>query len=389
LSVSVLDNAGEMVRSPVSLPVNQEGLSKLVDILAETTKNKKEIQVGMEATGNLLENVYSFLEEKEYTQVLINPHQSKKFHELARRKAKTDRVDSVVIAGLLRSGETIGSYVPEDDVQALRELVRLRHSLQKTKKNYQRRASSLLGVVFPEYTQLIKDPFGKVSSRILTSYPTAIHMRRAKASALVKISRRIQGNNYSGELAHKLIEAARRSIYSGKASRVRGMNLRILLEEIKSLKEKIERIDKEIDDILYSKEPPSPEGRLLEIPGVGPKTVAAFRGEVGDVNRFKSGKELIGFIGWHPKISESGEKKSQHPKMSKKGSSTLRAALYIASVSCIKHNRELSSLYLKKISQGKEAKQALVCVGKKLAYIMYSILKNGSSYDPQRVFLQV
>ena len=47
----------------------------------------------------------------------------------------------------------------------------------------------------------------------------------------------------------------------------------------------------------------------------------------------------------------------------------------MASVACIKHNRELRSLYLKKISQGKEAKQALVCVGKKLACIMYSMLK--------------
>ena len=88
---------------------------------------------------------------------------------------------------------------------------------------------------------------------ILTKYPTAIHMREAKASDLVKISRRIQGNNYSGELAYKLINAAKKSIYSGKAYRVRRINLRILLEEIKSLKEKIERTGKEIDDILSSK----------------------------------------------------------------------------------------------------------------------------------------
>lgn len=56
LSVSVLDDAGEMIRSPVSLPVNQKGLSKLVDILTRISKNKNEIQVGMEATGNLWED---------------------------------------------------------------------------------------------------------------------------------------------------------------------------------------------------------------------------------------------------------------------------------------------------------------------------------------------
>ena len=47
--------------------------------------------------------MYSFLKKKGYCIILINPHQSKKFHELARRKAKTDKVDSIVIAGLLRS----------------------------------------------------------------------------------------------------------------------------------------------------------------------------------------------------------------------------------------------------------------------------------------------
>ncbi|GAH48115.1 unnamed protein product [marine sediment metagenome] len=59
------------------------------------------------------------------------------------------------------------------------------------------------------------------------------------------------------------------------------MNLKILLEEIQSLKEKIHRLDSQIEDILFAKEPLSPEAKLLEIPGVGPKTVAAFIGEVG------------------------------------------------------------------------------------------------------------
>jgi len=78
--------------------------------------------------------------------------------------------------------------------------------------------------------------------------------------------------------------------------------------------------------MTFSKESPFSEGRLLKIPRVRPKTVAAFIGEVGDVARFKQAKELIGFIGFHPTISESGKRKNQHPKMSRKGSPTLRVA---------------------------------------------------------------
>ena len=87
--------------------------------------------------------------------------------------------------------------------------------------------------------------------------------------------RRIQGNNYSFELADKLIEAAKEPIYSGKASEVRGMTLRILIDEIQFLKNKIKEIEDKIDEILSFNEPSSPQKRLLSIPGVGPKTVAA------------------------------------------------------------------------------------------------------------------
>ena len=144
----------------------------------------------------------------------LNPYQTRKYHQLLSKKAKTDKVDSLVIAGLLRSKEALASYVPEDEVQVLRELVRLRHHLQKDKKNYLRKAYTLLNLVFPEYTNLIKSPFRKVSSMILLKYPTAVDMARAKKTELVKMARRIQGNNYSFELAEKLIEAARESIYS-------------------------------------------------------------------------------------------------------------------------------------------------------------------------------
>lgn len=69
-----------------------------------------------------------------------------------------------MIAGLLRSKEALASYVPEEEVQVLRELVRLRHHLQKDKKNYLRKAYSLLNLVFPEYSNLIKSPFNSHST---------------------------------------------------------------------------------------------------------------------------------------------------------------------------------------------------------------------------------
>ncbi len=65
---------------------------------------------------------------------------------------------------------------------------------------------------------------------ILKKDPTAIHMARARRTNLVKMARKIQdNNNYSSELAEKLIQVAKESIHSGKASEVRAMALRIFI----------------------------------------------------------------------------------------------------------------------------------------------------------------
>ena len=211
-AVSVLDQEGEAITKFLTFPCTSKGFEKLANKISSLKLEKDKTVIGIEATGNLWENLYSFLEG--YKVIILNPYQTRKYHQVLSKKAKTDKVDSLVIAGLLRSKEALASYVPEDEVQVLRELVRLRHYLQKDKKNYLRKASSLLNLVFPEYTNFVKDPFKKVSSMILKKYPTAIHMAQARKTDLVKMARRIQGNNYSSELAEKLIQIAKESIYS-------------------------------------------------------------------------------------------------------------------------------------------------------------------------------
>jgi len=169
----------------IAMRINRKGFEKLVDKISCLKLEKDKTLIGIEATGNLWENLYSFLEG--YKVIILNPYQTRKYHQLLSKKAKTDKIDSLVIAGLLRSKEVLASYVPEDEVQVLRELVRLRHHLQKDKKNYLRKAYTLLNLVFPEYTNLIKSPFRKVSSMILLKYPTAVDMARAKKTDLVKM----------------------------------------------------------------------------------------------------------------------------------------------------------------------------------------------------------
>lgn len=387
----LIDNDGERFAKAFSLPNDTLNFNELLSHLNDLKISPNDLLIGLEATGIWWENLYSFLSEKKFKVILLNPHQTNKFREALRKKAKTDDIDAYVIAGLLRSGDYASSFIPDDAVQSLREITKLRYQLIKDRKRYQHQAYSLLSLVFPEYINTaIKNPFAVASLAILKTYPTAKHLALAKTKHIEKIVRSIQGNNFNiSELDH-LIETAKQSIYSGKAMQTRGLNLGLLLNQVEHLDTAIADLDNRLLQILSPRNDNDkndfPGANLLSIPGIGPKTVAAIISAVGSGQSFASGVHLIGHIGFFPGIYESGETRLDS-KISNRGPKYLRWALYIAAVACIKHNPQFKALYHKKKSQGKNSKQALICVAKKIAHLCLSMLKSGQSYDPHRVFM--
>jgi len=385
---AVIGNNGEGVCKPFGISTNKNEYSRLTDKLKKLNIAKNELICGLEATGNLWENLYEYLTTKGYKVMVLNPYQTNKYHQAMLKKAKTDAIDAYVIAGLLRSGHARESHIPDDTIQSLRDLVRLRASYQADIKTYKRKAYSLLNLVFPEYLMCVKDPFAIVSTEILINYPTAFDFKALKPKHVLKIARHYQGNNFDEALASKIISAAKDSVYSGKAKSARGISLKSLLMQIKSFKEQIDMLTSEIDDILRPKDPSSTGlgDNILSIPGVGPNTIASILSEVGNITRFSNQREFIGYIGLYPEIKESGES-AKKPILTKRGSPLLKHALYLAAVASLKHNPIMRSVYNKKKSQGKSSKQALIVVARKLACVIYSMLKSGTQYCESRVLV--
>lgn len=385
---ALLDSEGEKVGMSFSIDSTSEGLMKLLKILQERKIDLSQLTAGLEATGHLWENLFSFLEKQNIKALLLNPFQTNRYRELLSKKAKTDDIDAYCIAGLLRSGEGRACYVPDDLIQGLRDLVRTRNSFIQNLQDYQRQASSLLQVVFPELSSQVKDPFGKAIAQILISYPTAKDLAMAHPRALEKISRSYQGNTFDRKKAEAIVKTAQTSIYSGKAQKARGQILRLLLKQIVELKETISSLEEEIAQILNNPTPgPSELDLITSIPGVGPKTAAVLIAEIGDISRFASSTHLVGYFGFFPQIRESGGKKLGTYRISPRGPKHLRRALYMAAVACLKHNPELKALYYRKVSQGKATKQALIVVARKLLATVYSLLRYQTTYDPLRLLV--
>ena len=333
----LIDNDGERFTKAFTLPNDTPNFNELLSRLNELKITADNVLIGLEATGIWWENLYSFLTEKGFKVIVLNPHQTNKYREALRKKAKTDDIDAYVIAGLLRSGEYASSFVPDETVQSLREITKLRYQFIKDRKRYEHQAYSLISLVFPEYqTTAIKNPFAVASMAILKIYPTAKHLALAKVKHIEKIVRSIQGNNFNISEIEQLINTAGQSVYSGKAKEARGLNLRLLLGQVEHIGDAIADLDKRMLEILSPENGNDkndfPGANLLTIPGIGPKTLAAIISAVGsDGQSFTSGVKLIGHIGFFPRIYESGETRVDN-KSSKRGPKYLRWALYIAAV---------------------------------------------------------
>ena len=394
----VLDESNKLIVKNLRIESEISDFSLLHSELINITDDRSQFLIGMEATGLLFENLYIFLQKLGYDVVLLNPYQTTRFREMQTMKyVKNDNIDSQMIAALLKSGKYSQGYVSEDLYQAIKSLYRHKATLMQEMKSAKRQVSTTLAVVFPEFEQIIKDPFSVSGMALLEKYPTAKHYKGASGEKILKLFRNIKGNNFNLQKANDLLDLSRLTIYQGNASEERSYVILSNLRRIRFLKDEIHACESQMFALLNdasTKIETSHEDEvyiadlvdnLRSIDGVADKTIFAILSECGDISRFRSGQAFIGFLGLYPTLYQSGNS-TKYGKLAKRGARLAKLALYQAAVACVRHNAELKKVYLDKKSGGRAPKECVIIVARKLAMIIYSIYKNNTPYNPARVF---
>ena len=396
----VLDESNNYLKKNYRIESELTDFDLFYQVLELIDKDKSQFLIGMEATGLLFENLYLFLKNLGYNVVLLNPYQTTKFREMDTMKyVKNDNIDSQMIAALLKSGRYSEGYVSEDIYQAIKSLYRHKATLMQEMKNAKRQVSTTLAVVFPEFEQIIKDPFSVSGMALLNKYPTAKHYKGASGDRILKVFRNIKGNNFNLEKANDLLDLAMTTVYQGNAKDERAYVILSNLRRISFLKEEILACESQMFTLLnesatavstsISKEEEIYIADLVDnlrsIDGVSDKTIFAVLSECGNIARFKSGQAFIGFLGLYPTLHQSGNT-TKYGKLAKRGAKLAKLAIYQAAIACVRHNNELKKVYLDKKSSGRAPKECIIVVARKLAMIIYSIYKNNTPYNPTRVF---
>ena len=94
-TVCILKPYGEIVSKPFDIAHNEKDLSELASMLL---RFNEEVKVVMEATGIYHLPVLTYLQEKGLLVSVINPYLMKVYRSGDLRKAKTDKIDSMIIA---------------------------------------------------------------------------------------------------------------------------------------------------------------------------------------------------------------------------------------------------------------------------------------------------
>ena len=376
--VSVIAQDGSVVRKAMRFANSQAGYNKFMDMVRSL---KEPVVFGMEATGHYWLTLYTHLRNDGFTVHVINPIQSDALRGMYIRKTKTDSVDSVIIADVIRFGRYCETSVEPGDLQAMRELCRQRFYIIDMASDLKRKVIALLDQVFPEYEKLFSDTFGASSMEILSQYTTPEEMLSVSSQQLAEILEKASRGRLGAEKAVEIQNAARNSFGIVMASSSFSLIIRQYIEQIRSLEASVDVFDAEIARLLSGF-----DTQLTTITGVGPTLAAVILSEIGgDIRRFSSPAKLAAYAGVDPTVKQSGDFSGSRMKMSKRGSPYLRRAIWLASTVAAFKDPAIHALYERKRAEGKDHMTVIGHICRKMISIIFAVLRDNTPYVPAAI----
>ncbi|WP_033329086.1 IS110 family transposase [Streptomyces yerevanensis] len=120
---------------------------------------------------------------------------------------------------------------------------------------------------------------------------------------------------------------------------------------------------------------------LTSMPGIGVRTGARILIDVGDGSSFPSGAHLAAYAGLAPATRSSGSSiRGEQP--SRRGNKQLKRAFFLSAFAALADPAS-RTYYDKKIAQGKHHTQALLCLARRRADVLFAMLRDGTFYEPQ------
>jgi transposase len=330
-----------------------------------------------------------FLDERGIPFRLINQFTLKRRREgkeLNRRK--NDFRDAEVAAQLLYSGEFTETKLPQGVYAELRAAYTACRRLVKERTRITNLLKGLLDGLFPEFTQVFKDPCGLTALSVLYICPVPKVIAEMREEEFVNSIRAGHQGRLMIKKLRALHHAAQTSIGIEAGTESVSLEISLLVQRLWLLRAQIEKTE----DIMVKLVDETEEGKyLLSIIGLNYISVAGMLAELGSFKAYSNARQLIKMAGSNPTESESAGKRGARTPMSKKGRPGLRYCTWNAVIPMLRHNPDFRA-WAKRLKErpvhanplkGKEIVGAGV---NKLLRLAFTLVKNKTFYQlPQLV----
>jgi transposase len=392
---ALLDAGGELCWQLRFAPT-RAGLTQLAARLADVAP--ADVQVGLEASGIYWLTLHAWLQAWGAAAIrVLNPLQTRAFRNANLRGAKTDRIDAVVIARLLRwEGARLATHTPPAERQAAaREIRRLRTEMIELRARQLAKLGTVLEPLFPEFAAAFADLGSPSALAVLARWPSPAALADARASELTRLLHTASRGHLGAAKARELRERAATSVgvadpYGATAIAVRTLvaHLQHLGAQMTALGERLDAL--QADDAVLRE-------LLVTLPGFGRETVRTWLAELPPVRvyadqapahsreqppgkRAKHGADkLVAAVGLDAQVKQSGRWVGQ-VRMSKRGNRYVRRAIMLAAQSAARTDPQCQAIYAAQRAKGKHHTVAVSHVAHQLLHIAYSVLLHAQPY---------
>ena len=348
-------------------------------------KEKGEISFALEGKNGYSAPFDRILLDKGFTLYNIDNLKLKRFREAFAGEWRDDGRDALMLSKMLKLKKYINSkrekvFIkierPSPVTESLKILSRHQQTLIDEKVRLTNRLSKKLLEVCPQVLEL-----GKLKNKriiaILAKYPDFSKYKRMTLKSLLKIK------GIGKRQVPFLLKRLNNIEYVGLTDIYKTIILSYA-KRISELQEEIKDIDKKLDKIG---EKDKSVKHLKSLPGVATKLASRFIGEIGDINRFPSEKQLAVYCGIACVDNNSG--KITKARVVYKANKICKQTLIIMAGCSIRFIPQCKFYYLKKRTEGKSHNHTLRCLARQLIKVIYKMLTEDRDYIVRKVLKKV
>lgn len=354
-----------------------EGHGRLYETLRSFNHDYPEatIYAAVESTGGYENNWFQALLKFQGSLPIktahLNPLGVSHNHKADLKRNVTDKISAQNVAEYMIAHPEKVSYQHQNSLASLRKQWGFISMLTKQSGQLLNQLESLVYNANPEILMYCKDGTPQWVLKLLTRYPTALRLSKAKAKSVARIP------YVSRERAQQLVATAKKSVASASdqiTEQLIGATVKQILDLNKTIKTQTQ---------ILADECVVPEVELLKtFIGIGDYSAIGLMLEIQSVKRFLTSKKLASFFGIHPVYKKSGDGTWKY-RMSKKGRREPRRILYLVAMSAIKSNPLIRSIYQQAVQRGMEKMAAVGLCMHKILRIIYGMLKHNKAFDPE------